>query len=234
MSNSRMLTRVTNRAEARRVPYIPPVGREMQTGEQVTIPGALETIIHLGFDSDVQDEYIHDLLNNRITVTTEGFGDAEAADDAYTTVIGNGTQTVFDIDAGFDTENARVYVYDTISGSIITTYQLDRQTPNATSVRLTFSPPPAVGQIRVFVFSAAVAGDSYISDPVGDGSETTFVFDLGFAAATAFIYIYDLVSGGPVLGADIDYGTPTLNSITVTFTPAPDTGQIQLLAFEGS
>jgi hypothetical protein len=235
MANERMLTRVTNTAEARRLPYIPPVGREMQNGEQATVPGAIETMIHMGFDSDVQDEYIYDLLNSRINVTTEGFGGGGDEDEqAYTTVIGDGSETVFDIDAGFSTENARVYVYDTISGSLISTMQLSLQTPNSTSVRLTFSPAPASGQIRVFIFEAGAAGETYVSDPIGDGAETVFVFDLGFPAVTADIYIYDTAGGGPIIGSDIQRGTPSANAITVTFNPAPSLDQLQLLAFEGS
>jgi hypothetical protein len=152
MANQRMLTRVTNTAEARRLPYIPPNGKEMEENEEVVIPGAIETMIHMGFDSDVQDEYIYDLLNFRIDVETEGFGGGGGAEDAHEATIGNGTDTVFEIDAGFLTASATVLVYDLLSGSIIQTSQIELSTPNITSVRLTFSPAPAASQIKVFIF----------------------------------------------------------------------------------
>jgi hypothetical protein len=152
MANVRMLTKVRNLAERRRLPYIPPNGRVTDYDEQVSVPGAIETMIHLGFNSDVQDEYIYDLLNYRIDVEVEGFGGGGGGN-AYDTIIGDGVETVFDINAGFETAGATVLVYDLVSGSIIQTVQIALSTPNATSVRLTFNPAPASGQIQVFIFS---------------------------------------------------------------------------------
>ena len=149
-----MLTRITNVVEQRRLPYIIPNGRVLNFGETVIIPGAIETELYLSKNSDVHDEYIFDLVNNRIVVTTEGFGGGAGADPVFSSTIGDGVNTLFQIDAGFATAGATVLIYDTISGSILQTVQITLESPNAASVELEFTPAPASGQIAIFIFAA--------------------------------------------------------------------------------
>lgn len=153
MANERMLTRVKNLVEARRLPYIPPNGRVVNTNETVVIPGALETELYMAALKEIHDEYIHDLLNNRIEVTTEGFGTA-AGEDAFSSTVGDGTSTVFVIDAGFATTGATIYLFDAFGGGPIFGFEQQLATPGPTQVTLTLTPPPATGQINVFIFGA--------------------------------------------------------------------------------
>jgi len=232
----RVRTLVKNLTDRRRVSWMPPNGREMGDQEQVSVDGVLENIVVMGMDAAVFDQYVYDLANDRVEITKLGYaGGGEEETESFTTVVGDGSETVFDIDAGFNTANARVFVYDTISGSQITAYQFQLQTPTTTSVRLTFNPAPAAGQIRVFIFSPSTAeGETYDSGDIGNGADTEFVLDLGFPAALADIYVFDALGGGPIFGYSLQRATPTLNSITVGFSPAPASGQIRLFAFERS
>jgi hypothetical protein len=67
-------------------------------------------------------------------------------------VIGDGINTVFDIDVGFSTADPAVQCFDLFrSGNIVMAFQMQEQTPNATSVRLTLTPAPGVNSIRVVV-----------------------------------------------------------------------------------
>lgn len=154
MANMRMLTLVTNLVEARRLPYIPPNGKVMQTGETVIIPGALETELFLGALKTIHDEYIHDLLNNRITVTTEGFGGSDSQT-YFTTILGDGITSVFIVDVGFLTAGARIFLFDTFGGGPIYFFEAQMGMPMPTQITFTFTPAPAAGQISMFVFPAS-------------------------------------------------------------------------------
>lgn len=63
-----ILTRVTNNFEARRLPYIPPNGMVLQSGQTVDIPGLLDTELYLGDDYDILDTFYNHVLSGRITV----------------------------------------------------------------------------------------------------------------------------------------------------------------------
>jgi hypothetical protein len=154
MANMRMLTLVTNLVEARRLPYIPPNGKVMQTGETVIIPGAIETELFLGALKTIHDEYIHDLSNNRITVTTEGFG-GSGSPTYFTTTLGDGINPTFIVDVGFPTAGARIYLFDTFGGGPIYFFEAQTETPGSTQITFTFTPAPGAGQVSVFVFPAS-------------------------------------------------------------------------------
>lgn len=67
-------------------------------------------------------------------------------------IIGNGISTVFDLETGFPTNNAVVKCVDLFrSSNLVMAFQLQNQTPNATSVRLTFIPAPGLNSIRVMI-----------------------------------------------------------------------------------
>lgn len=67
-------------------------------------------------------------------------------------LIGDGINTVFDLDVGFSTVDAVVQCFDLLhSNNIVFSFQLQNQTPNATSVRLTLTPAPALNSIRAIV-----------------------------------------------------------------------------------
>lgn len=151
MANARMLTLVRNLVETRRLPYIPPNGRVMQNGETAIISGALETQIYLGMLKTIQDEYIYDLLNDRIAVSTEGFG-GSGSDIYYNALLGNGLSTVFVVDVGFSTAGARIFMFDELGGGPIYFFTAETETPGPTQITITLSPAPATNQISLFVF----------------------------------------------------------------------------------
>lgn len=153
MANARMLTLLTNLAEARRLPYIPPNGKVMETGETVIIPGALETEIYLGMLKTANDEYVHDLLYDRISISTEGFG-GSGAQTYFKTLIGDNVSTIFVLEVGFATANARLFLFDELGGGPIYFYEAGLATPGPTQVTLTLIPAPAVNQVCVFIFPA--------------------------------------------------------------------------------
>lgn len=67
-------------------------------------------------------------------------------------VIGNSVSTVFDVDVGFSTVGVIVQCFDLFrSSNVVVALQVQEQTPNATSVRLTFTPAPGLNSIRVVV-----------------------------------------------------------------------------------
>jgi len=67
-------------------------------------------------------------------------------------IIGDGINTVFDVDAGFSTAEVAIQCFDLFrSGNVVMAFQMQEQTPNATSVRLTFTPAPGLNSIRVVV-----------------------------------------------------------------------------------
>ncbi len=65
------------------------------------------------------------------------------------TVIGNGSDTQFDVNAGFNTAKAIARLFDIASGEEVLGFQLERLTPSATSVRLTLTPAPALNAVQV-------------------------------------------------------------------------------------
>lgn len=70
----------------------------------------------------------------------------------FTTVIGDGSTTVFDLDVGFLAQNALARLYDdTHGGAEVRGFGLMRQVPTPTSVRLTLVPPPPAAAILVNV-----------------------------------------------------------------------------------
>lgn len=70
----------------------------------------------------------------------------------FTTIIGDGATTVFDIDVGFHTGLAVTRLFDDTHGGIeVLAYSLFRQVPTPTSIRLQFTPPPALAAILVKV-----------------------------------------------------------------------------------
>lgn len=152
MANARMLTLVKNLSEARRIPYIPPNGKVMQTDETAIIPGVIETELYLGSPREVHEEYVYDLLNDRINVTVEGFGGSGSLH--FTTTLGDGINTVFVVDAGFTTAGARIFLFDTFGGGPIYSFIAELETPGPTQITFTLTPPPALNQISAFIFSA--------------------------------------------------------------------------------
>lgn len=149
----RARTLIKNLSSRRRIIWVPPNGRVMSQDEQISIPGVLEDIVAFGMNVSAFDRYVNDLENDRVKITKVGYGSGGDEPTSYfSTIIGNGVSTVFDIDVGFGTASARAFLFDLVSGSPILFYQLALLTPNSTSIRLTLSPAPASGQIQVFVF----------------------------------------------------------------------------------
>jgi len=148
----RVRTVVRNRVGTRRFSWIPPNGRILNFDEQVSIPGVLETTVYLGMSVEQLDEYVDDVINDRVEVTKLGFGGTGEVSDVFQTTVGNGSATVFEIDAGFATSNAEVFLYDLINQNTIALFGLDLATPNPTSITLELTPAPASGQIQVFIF----------------------------------------------------------------------------------
>lgn len=74
--------------------------------------------------------------------------------------IGDGSNTVFDVDVGFSTAVVAVRCLDLLrDGNEVMGFQLEKQTPNATSIRLTLSPPPPTDSIRVIATDGTEAPD---------------------------------------------------------------------------
>ena len=66
--------------------------------------------------------------------------------------IGDGASTVFDVDVGFGTSGAIAKLIDTFAGdAAVLGFGFQRATPNATSVRITLTPAPALNQITYSV-----------------------------------------------------------------------------------
>ncbi len=150
---SRVQTRIKNLVERRRLTYIPPNGKVLNQDETVIVPGVLDTQIYLARDITELDKYLDDINNGRVEVTKIGFG-GSGGSESFDTVIGNGSDTEFDINVGFATAGATVLLFDVLNNSPIGVYQVDLASPNPTSIHLTLTPAPASGQIQVFVFPA--------------------------------------------------------------------------------
>lgn len=66
--------------------------------------------------------------------------------------IGDGINTVFDLDVGFSTADAAIQCFDLLnSGNTVAAFQFQKETPNATSVRVIFIPAPPLNSISVMV-----------------------------------------------------------------------------------
>ena len=63
-----VLTRITNNIGTRRLPYIPPNGATLSTGQTIDVPGLLDTELYLA-DLLRLDEFRTDVALGRITVT---------------------------------------------------------------------------------------------------------------------------------------------------------------------
>jgi len=125
----------------------------MGFNEQLSVPGVLESTVNLGMDGALFDEYVYDLSNSRVAITKIGYGGGgEPPQNVFETTVGNNTQTVFDIDAGFATAGATIYLYDTINENLVHIFDQELGVPTSTSVRLTLTPAPATGQIEVVIF----------------------------------------------------------------------------------
>lgn len=150
MAESRVLTLVTNLMERRRVRWLPPNGRIMDHNESVSLPGVLETELALGLDPELFDIYEEEADSGSVLVQKIGY---------YTEggrygiqIVGDGHSTVFDIDVGFPTGAAGVFLYDRSRQTMLHFVDVLRSTPNANSIRVTLSPAPATGEIEVYAF----------------------------------------------------------------------------------
>lgn len=65
------------------------------------------------------------------------------------TVIGNGVDTQFDVNAGFSTAKALARLFDVGSGEEVLGFQMQRLLPDSNSVRLTLTPAPATNSVQV-------------------------------------------------------------------------------------
>jgi len=151
MTTPHVQTLVKNLTRRRRLGYIPPNGKLMSKNETHTVYGVLETLLYLSKDVEGLASYYHDLSLSRIEITKVGYGEA-GTPSYFVTTIGDGGSTVFDVDAGFDTSLAQVYLYDLVALTPIDFYQLERGVPNANSIRFTLTPAPALNSIQVFIF----------------------------------------------------------------------------------
>jgi len=74
--------------------------------------------------------------------------------------IGDGINTVFDLDLGFSTEDVCVRCLDLLqSSNDVVAFQMEKQTPNSTSIRLTLTPAPPTDSIRVIATDGTEAPD---------------------------------------------------------------------------
>jgi hypothetical protein len=74
--------------------------------------------------------------------------------------LGDGINTSFDIDTGFSTETPAVRLFDlTRDGNEIIAYQMQKQTPNSTSIRLGLTPAPEVDQVQYVITDGSEAPD---------------------------------------------------------------------------
>lgn len=147
-------TRVKNLVSRRRLTYLPPNGKILERNETVVVPGVLDTQIYLTKDATEIDKFLDDINNGRIEVTKIGFGSGGDGGGGFDTVIGNGVDTVFEINVGFATENAAVYIYNLLTNTPVDIFQVTLSSPNPTSLTLTLTPAPAAGSLQVFVFPA--------------------------------------------------------------------------------
>jgi hypothetical protein len=148
-TSDRARTLVKSLVSRRRFVWVPPNGRVMSQDEQVSIPGVLEDIVAFGMNVSAFDRYVNDLENDRVKITKIGYGSSGDEPTSYfSTIIGNGFNTIFDVDVGFGTASARTFLFDLVSGSPILFYQVTLSTPTSTSIRLTLVPAPASSQIQ--------------------------------------------------------------------------------------
>jgi hypothetical protein len=144
-------TLVKNISRRRRLTYLPPNGKVLGHNETCTIHGILEDILYLGKDISGLATFYSDIANSRIEVTKVGYGEG-CTPGHFIIIIGDGANTVFDIDAGFDTALSQIYLYDLLTFTPIDFYMMQRETPDPTSIRLTLTPAPALNSIQVFIF----------------------------------------------------------------------------------
>lgn len=147
----RVRTLVKNLTSRRRVTWVPPNGREMGQDEQISVSGVLETIVALGMDGSVFDQYVYDLENDRVEITKLGYAGGSESQ-YFTTTLGDGINSTFVVNAGFLTIGARIFLFDAFGGGPIYFFTSEPAVPGPTQVTLTLIPPPALNQILVFIF----------------------------------------------------------------------------------
>lgn len=150
MPTARVITLVTNKKDRRRIRWLPPNGRIMAYNESVSLPGVMETELALALDPELFDLYEEEADSGDVTIQKIGYYTEGGRYDIQ--IVGDGHSTVFDIDAGFPTASAGVFIYDRSRQTMLAFYEVLRSTPSPTSVRITLTPAPAAGEIEVYVF----------------------------------------------------------------------------------
>jgi len=141
---------VTNRLDCRRVRWIPPNGRIMDSNETILVPGVLETLLSAGLDPSLFDLYEREEADGDVSIRKVGY--YTAGGDYHVETIGDGYSTIFDVDAGFDTSSSTVFLYDLSRETMVQFFGVERGVPGANWVRITLDPAPAPGEIEVYVF----------------------------------------------------------------------------------
>jgi hypothetical protein len=150
MAESRVFTLVTNLTERRRIRWLPPNGRIMDHNESVSLPGVLETELVLGLDPDLFDIYEEEVDRGDVQIHKIGYYTEGGR--YHIQIVGDGYSTVFDIDAGFLTASAGVFLYDRSRQTMIHFVDVVRSVPDANSIRVTLTPAPASGEVEVYIF----------------------------------------------------------------------------------
>lgn len=148
-------TIVQNLGPARKLPYILPNGKFMHRGESITIPGELETELELAGQQGLLQLYRAERANGTINVTQVGIGGTGGGGGGggvFSTVIGDGVTTVFDLDCGFTTNLCNINLLDLNGGGAVDAFSVARSFPTANSIRLTLAPAPGNRSLQVTVF----------------------------------------------------------------------------------
>lgn len=75
---------------------------------------------------------------------------------AYSTTLGDGSTTVFNVNHSLDSLDALTYLRDAFTGEA-DVFDVAVVNLNADTTRLTFATPPALGQVRVNVLAPPAA-----------------------------------------------------------------------------
>lgn len=152
MASPRTQTLVTNLGSRRRIPWLPPNGKTVNQNETILVDGVLETIVSMAMDPDVMDQYVSDIESGLVDIKKVGYSVDGETGQVFTATIGDGISEVFDLQCGFLTANALVYVYDLSRQTMIQFFDYQKATPAPTYVRITLQPAPGPNEIQVFVF----------------------------------------------------------------------------------
>lgn len=90
----------------------------------------------------------------------------------------------------------------------------------------------AQGDVQIHKIGYYTEGGRYDIQIIGDGHSTVFDIDAGFPTASSGVFLYDRSRQTMIQFVDVVRSVPNANSVRITLTPAPASGEIEVYIFE--